>query len=92
MVAPKREQEKNYLDSETIIMIMFCKLVEIYLLFYYSYFPICFATIFYFCCSPSKQIATAAILMVSAGYNIMTIPLFCHGSHGYTRANFFWPV
>ena len=52
-------------------MILFCKLVEIYLLFDYSYFPICFATIFYFCCSPSKQIATAAILMVSAGYNIM---------------------
>ena len=54
MVAPKREQEKNYLDSETIIMIMFCKLVEIYLLFDYSYFPICFATIFLFMLQPLK--------------------------------------
>ena len=26
---------------------------------------------FYLCCRPAKQIATAAILMVSAGYNIM---------------------
>ena len=21
-----------------------------------------------------------------------SIPLICHGSHGYTRVNFFWPV
>ena len=42
---PYREHEKKYLDSKTI-MILFCQLVEIYLLFDYSYFPICFATIF----------------------------------------------
>ena len=24
--------------------------------------------------------------------NDVDIPLICHGSHGYTRVNFFWPA
>ena len=34
----------------------------------------------------SRNVIIIIIIIIS------TIPHICHGSHGYTRVNFFWPV